>query len=270
MVTETHAVVDLHRLERLLVQAFAWCRLQADWPALVPASWSKAGAIDASRIAGPAAVLLMTWLPQPLAAAPVTLEGVTFSDEEGGFTILEGRGTGRPDDPFVIVEEIHDDQRPAILTIRGVGRTLGNRLGGRPVIGFTLVKMVRNGTPRTWTSFEMELREIKSRPSPYDDGLSFAQAQGAERIYRSDRFSAAFQTDEPLDAVSFTGGVVAPGETVTLQVTITDYSPNWQFYLLQRRQVPLADASGTAANGGPDNNPADAYIRCACCLAEGS
>jgi hypothetical protein len=226
--------------------------------------------MDAIRLAAPAAVLLMAVLPQPLPAAPVTLEGITFSDEEGGFTILEGRGTGRPDDPFVIVEEIHDDQRPAILTIRGVGRNLGNRLGGSPVIGFTLVKMVRNGTPRTWTSFEMELREIKTRPSPYDDGLSFAQAQGAERIYRSDRFSAAFQTDEPLDAVSFTGGVVAPGEIVTLQVTITDYSPNWQFYLLQRRQVPLADASPTAVNAARDNMRTDTYLRLACCLAEGS
>lgn len=226
--------------------------------------------MDAIRLAAPVAVLLMAVLPQPLPAAPVTLEGITFSDEEGGFTILEGRGTGRPDDPFVIVEEIHDDQRPAILTIRGLGRNLGNRLGGSPVIGFTLVKMVRNGTPRTWTSFEMELREIKTRPSPYDDGLSFAQAQGAERIYRSDRFSAAFQTDEPLDAVSFTGGVVAPGETVTLQVTITDYSPNWQFYLLQRRQVPLADASPTAVHAAPGNMKTDTYLRLARCLAEGS
>lgn len=186
--------------------------------------------------------LLALVLGASVDAAPVTLEGITFSDEEGGLTILEGRGRGRPEDPFVIVEEIHDDRRPAILTIRGVGRGLGNRIGGTPVVGFTLVKIVRNGTPRPWTSFEMELREIKSRPSPYEDGLSFAQARGDERIYRSDRFAEAFQTDEPLDAVTFSAGIVRPGESVTMQVAITDYSPNWQFYLLQRRQVPLADA----------------------------
>ncbi len=200
-----------------------------------------------ARTAFPVAGLLLALLAGRPSAAPVTLEGITFSDEEGGFTILEGRGRGRPDDPFVIVEEIHDDRRPAILTIRGIDRGLGNRLGGSPVIGFTLVKVVRNGTARTWTSFEMELREIKSRPSPYEDGLSFAQARGAERLYRSDRFTDAFQTDEPLDAVTFTGGAVAPGETVTMQVAITDYSPNWQFYLLQRRQVPLAEVGATAA-----------------------
>lgn len=193
-------------------------------------------AIRCSRVILLAGLLL----PAAAAAAPVTLEGITFSDEEGGFTILEGRGRGHPDDPFVIVEEIYDDLRPAILTIRRVGRDLGNRVGGMPLIGFALVKVVRNGTSRPWTSFEMELREVRSRPSPYEDGLSFAQARGDERVYRSDRFAEAYQIDEPLDAVTFSGGIVEPGDTVTMQVAITDYSPNWQFYLLQRRQVPLA------------------------------
>ncbi len=171
---------------------------------------------------------------------PVVLEGVTFSDEEGGFVILEGRGRGTPADPFVLVEEIFDDERPAILTIRGMRTSFGNRLGGAPEIGFVLVKVVRNGTGRPWSSFEMELREIKSRPSPFEDGLSFAQAAGGERLYRSDRFRAAWQTDEPIDAITFYDGVVRPGETVTMEIRVTDFSPNWQFYLVQRRQVPLA------------------------------
>ncbi len=191
-------------------------------------------------VPGLVALLFGLLLPTALRSEPVTLEGITFSDEEGGFVILEGRGRGTPADPFVLVEEIFDDERPAVLTIRGMRADFGNRLGGAPAIGFVLVKVVRNGTGRPWSSFEMELRELKSRPSPFEDGLSFAQAAGAGRVYRSDRFAAAWQTDEPIDAVTFYDGVVRPGETVTMEIRVTDYSPNWQFYLLQRRQVPLA------------------------------
>ncbi len=193
------------------------------------------------RIAGPFALLIaIVVLGGTLRAEPVTLNGVTFSDEEGGFVILEGRGSGSTADPFVLVEEIFDDERPAILTIRGVRASFGNRLGGQPVVGFALVKVVRNRTGRPWSSFEMELRELKSRPSPFEDGLSFAQAVGEMRLYRSDRFKAAWQTDEPIDAVTFYDGIVRPGEAVTMEIRVTDYSPNWQFYLIQRRQVPLA------------------------------
>ncbi len=192
-------------------------------------------------IAAPLALLIVvTMLGGTPRAEPVTLDGVTFSDEEGGFVILEGSGSGSSADPFVLVEEIFDDERPAILTIRGIRSSFGNRLGGQPVIGFVLVKVVRNRTGRPWSSFEMELRELKSRPSPFEDGLSFAQAAGEMRLYRSDRFRAAWQTDEPIDAVTFYDGVVRPGETVTMEIRVTDYSPNWQFYLIQRRQVPLA------------------------------
>ncbi len=185
-------------------------------------------------------MLGLSLVASPAVAAPVTLEGLTFSDEEGGFVILEGRGRGTPEDPFVLVEEIYAEERPAVLTVRGLRRGFGNRAGGDAAVGFVLVKIVRNRTSRVWTSFEMELREIKSRPSPLEDGLSFAQAAGPARLYRADRFREAWQTDEPLDAVTFYGGEVAPGDSVTFRVVITDYSPAWQFYLIQRRFVPLA------------------------------
>ena len=47
--------------------------------------------------------------------------------------------------------------------------------------------------------------------------------------------------------MQFFNGLVAPGETVTLSVVITDTTPRWEFYLLQKRDSPLADAApGTA------------------------
>src|SRR4051794_4577367 len=45
----------------------------------------------------------------PTSAEPVTLGGITFSDERGGFVIRGGRGSGTVEDPFVVVEEIDDD-----------------------------------------------------------------------------------------------------------------------------------------------------------------
>ena len=39
-------------------------------------------------------------------AEPITLRGVTFSDELGGFFLLGGSGGGAPADPFVVLERI--------------------------------------------------------------------------------------------------------------------------------------------------------------------
>jgi hypothetical protein len=189
------------------------------------------------RWRGPALGALL--LAGPAVGAPITLEGITFDDGLGGLVLREGWGTGRMDDPFVLVEDITEDG-PAILTIIGLRGAFGNRVGTQHLTGFALVKVVRNLTARPWEVFELELRERLSHYSTYADGLSFAQDADVERLFGSDRFTDLYKTDEPLDSVVFSGAVVHPGETVTLRVVITDYSPNWQFYLLQRRNAPVA------------------------------
>ena len=62
-------------------------------------------------------------------AASVTLEGITFSDEHGDFTILKVTGTGTLDDPFVVVEDVTGDT--PILVIRGMNVGFGNRIGSQ-------------------------------------------------------------------------------------------------------------------------------------------
>jgi hypothetical protein len=104
------------------------------------------------------------------------------------------------------------------------------------------LKIVTNRTPHPWRNFEMELRELRTRRSDYDDGLSFGQALGEDRLFASDMFSDAFHSDEPIDALTFHGGTVDPGETVQFRLRITDYSPRWEFYLFQRQESPLAMA----------------------------
>lgn len=170
----------------------------------------------------------------------ITLDGITFSAEHGGLRLIDGWGRGTPDEPFVLVEEITDDGS-AILTIRN----LRNWAGGTKLIGtgagFILRKLVTNRTLRPWTSFEMELREYVELPSAYYDGLSFGQAKDRDRYVVSDRFSEVELHDEPTDHLVFFGSTIAPGETVGVQIAVTDHSPTSTFYLIQRRDAPLAE-----------------------------
>ena len=175
----------------------------------------------------------------PAAAGTITLEGLAFSDELGGFVLLGGHGSGSLDDPFVLVEEITGD-RPAIMTIRGLSMAFGNRIGSHHAIGFALTKVVRNGTDQSWSAYNLELREIITAHSPYEDGLSFGQASVAGRPFASDRYSAAIEHDEPYDGVSFSGGLVRPGETAVFSFVVTDTLPKSVIFLLQKRAAPIA------------------------------
>ena len=175
-------------------------------------------------------------------AEPITLGGLTFSDELGGVRLERGWGSGSLDDPIILVEEITGDG-PAILIVRGMTYRFGNHIGSHHEVGLALTKIVRNGTGQPWSLFTLELREFFDRESPFGDGLSFGQATDAGRPFRSDRFVDTLETTEPFDGVQFYGGLVAPGETVTLSVVITDTTPRWEFYLLQKRDSPLAEAA---------------------------
>lgn len=172
-------------------------------------------------------------------ATTLSAGGLEFSDEEGGIILREAFGTGTLEDPITVVEDITDDG-PAVLVIRGMRASFGNKIGTDHSVGFALHKIVRNMTSRPWHSFELEVREIKARESNYQDGLSFGQAMGSDRRFASDRFTEMTQQDEPIDSVVFSGATIQPGESVAVRVLVTDFSPNWQFYVVQRRDAPLA------------------------------
>jgi hypothetical protein len=186
-------------------------------------------------------------------AEPITVDGLTFSDELGGVRLEQGWGSGSLDDPIVLVEEITGDG-PAILIVRGMTHRFGNRIRSHHEVGFALTKLVRNGTGQPWTLFNVELREFFDHASPFGDGLSFGQASDAGRPFASDRFVETIETREPFDGVEFADGLVEPGETVALSFVITDTTPRWEFYLLQKRDSPLAGrghaGAGLALEGG--------------------
>ena len=182
-------------------------------------------------LAGLLSCLLMS---TPGSARELTLGGLTFSDELGGVRLLEGSGTGTLDDPVVLVEEIVD-YGPAVIVIRGMHARFGNRISSQHDVGFAVTKVVKNATTQPWTLFTLELREKLEQESPFGDGLSFGQASEAGRPFLSDRFNTNLETREPFDGVQFYDGIVQPGETVVLSFVITDTTPRFKFYLMQKR-----------------------------------
>jgi hypothetical protein len=222
---------------------------------LGPSSAVRAPAWPGIAVVGAlAGWLLVEWLAPAVRAEPLTLDGLTFSDEMGGIEIVEGWGTGTLDDPFVLVEEITEHE-PAILVVRGMTHRFGNRVRSHHDIGFALTKIVRNRTGQAWSQFDLELRELLDHPSPFGDGLSFGQASEAGRPFAADRFAEYIETYEPYDGVAFFDGSVEPGETVTLNVVITDTTPRYEFYLLQKRDSPLASMPGRPGRREPGTGP---------------
>ena len=173
------------------------------------------------------------------AARELTLAGLIFSDELGGVELLDGWGSGTLDDPIVLVERI-TGTGPATLIVSGMTWRFGNRIRSHHEVGFALTKIVRNDTREPWSIFNLELREIEEYASPFADGLSFGQASLAGQPFRSDRFASVTDIQEPYDGVSFSDGMIAPGEEVTVSVVITDTTPRYDFYLLQRRDSPIS------------------------------
>lgn len=182
----------------------------------------------------------------PSRAEPVTLSGITFSDELGGFAILEGRGSGSLEDPFVIVEQVATDH-PTVLIVRGLTEEFGNPAGTNHFSGFWLIKVVINGTDQTWNGYRMILEQELGEGSPRFDGLSFGQEYPlANRTFTADRFSDMTVLDEPLDGIDFAGGAVRPGDRVAFNLVITHNAPREQFFLVQRHEQSIAQAPGGA------------------------
>lgn len=175
----------------------------------------------------------------PAMAEPVTVEGITFSDELGGFTLVSVTGRGRPDDPFVVVEEVTDPGE-VVLVIRGLNGAFGNRIGSQHLVGFAMTKVTINRTDAAWDEYELELREILDSHSPYGDGLSFGQAAPIGRPFRSSAFSRNREVDEPYDSISFWDGSVEIGKAASFRIVITDMSPVSEFYLVQQPLHPVA------------------------------
>jgi hypothetical protein len=174
-----------------------------------------------------------------VAAEPITVEGITFSDELGNFRLVSVTGTGTGADPFVVKEEITGPGDP-VLVIRGFTRDFGNRVGTQHTAAFAMVKVVVNKSDRDWQGFQVELREIENRASTYEDGLSFGQASVLADNYVDSSLPRSQRLDEPEDSLGFGGSSIIPGAEARFHFVVSDMSPLYRFYLVQRPQKPLS------------------------------
>ena len=163
-----------------------------------------------------------------------------FSDALGGFRILSVSGTGTRDDPIIVTEELNS-ATPVTLTIRTVQsiRLMGQ--SGYFASG-TLHMRIRaiNGGGQGWVEFGFELQEIKDRPSSFGDGLSFDQRQEDRELISSDTFKRFSRDFEPSDMLLFREGKVDVGDTAGFSFVVTDFTPRWEFYLVQDPRIPAS------------------------------
>lgn len=163
-----------------------------------------------ARCAAISGLLLCLWLPgTPARAGEISAAGLVFSDAEGGFVLESATGSGRLDDPFVVVERITGSGEAA-LTITGLTAAFGNRIATAHLTGFALTKIVRNDTGQAWRDFPVQLERRRGEGSTYDDGLSFAQGPLVARSIWAEGFASGRVIDEPHDGLLFENGTIRP------------------------------------------------------------
>jgi hypothetical protein len=172
-------------------------------------------------------------------AAQLSVGGISFSDELGGFVLERVTGNGTLDNPFVVTERIVDNNG-GDLVIR-VDPLFGNQIGTQHAIGFALVKVVENGTDFPWTSFELELQSTHGVPSGYGDGLSFGQGSTVGRPFSDIGFKDITVIDEPYDRIEYDRGRISVGGQATFRFVVTEAMPLMAAYLAQRPRRPVAN-----------------------------
>lgn len=176
---------------------------------------------------------MLSVLTASAAAIEISVQGLSFSDEKGGFHLISVTGQGTPEDPITITEEVTGPAEP-VLVIRGFSASFGNRTRSFHTASFAMKKVAINHTNKPWRSYRVELREVETRPSNYEDGLSFGQGTAvADSFTKSPIFPDAERINEPEDSITFSGNEVPPGGTATMFFIVSDMSPVHRFFLLQ-------------------------------------
>ncbi len=202
--------------------------------------WGRCHPRTCRRLAWSLAVALIVacWALRAT-ALELRQEGLSFSDEGGGFALKSLSGTGTLSDPYVVTEEV-TDPRQAVLVIRGL-REVGNRIGTHHIAGVAITKIAINRTDRTWQNYQLELRELMERHSSYEDGLSFAQNTPLSDAVTTSSFPVIQRIDEPQDTLAFSGKFVRPGDSAAFTFLITDMSPVSKFFLIQQPLQPVSE-----------------------------
>lgn len=161
-------------------------------------------------------------------AVSLNIGGLRFSEISGNFSIVNGRVD--PDGFYTIQQNVYGPDTNLYMSIDGFPRLCPRcSYAG---IGFQSVLTNMTGTP--WLFVDHELQETYGTPSPEADGLSFGQFLPQFRPFTSTRFSTSEEEIDVRDYVNFSGGIVAPGDSVLFRYIFTDTTPLNRFFLLQR------------------------------------
>lgn len=165
-------------------------------------------------------------------AAPVVVNGLTFSEVGLDLTITGGAGSGSLADPIVLSETITG--LDVTISIAGMLAFNQNLIDSGHTVGFALTKVITNASGVDWTFFDNELQEILGVPSPEGDGLSFGQGCAGCRPFTGDLLPVVSEQIVLRDFVNFSGGVVPDGGVLTLSFVVSDNSPLELVFLRQR------------------------------------
>ena len=164
----------------------------------------------------------------------------SYSDELGGFSIVAISGTGTFDDPVVLTQEFYSAS-PVTLTIRAEQPIRPRFVEGNYANGFIYIRIVAlNNSGQPWLEFEFELQEAVGVPSTFGDGLSFDQRRTDSTNISSSNYAEFSRDYEPYDRLLFSGGHTDPLESASFEFLITDFTPRWEFYLVQDPTIPFS------------------------------
>lgn len=164
----------------------------------------------------------------------------SFSDELGGFRITGVSGNGTKENPFVITQEL-ESASPSTMVIRAVGRIRPYDYSGRFASGFLHMRVeIVNNSKVPWIEFEFELQEQRGRPSVFGDGLSFDQRRKDGGTIGSSSFAQYSRDFEPSDRLLFREGKVDHLSAASFQFFVTDFTPRWEFFLVQDPRIPFS------------------------------
>ena len=162
----------------------------------------------------------------------------SFSAELGGFRIVSVSGKGTRSDPVVIAQEL-TSASPVILVIRIVRPIRPFDYSGNYANGFMHVRIeALNNSALPWIEFEFELQEQLHRASVFGDGLSFDQRGADSDNIASGNFLYFSRDFEPYDRLLFRDGKIDHGEIASFEFMITDFTPRWEFFLVQDPRIP--------------------------------
>jgi hypothetical protein len=175
---------------------------------------------------------------QEASSKPWNAGAYSFSDELGGFRILGASGAGTKEDPIVIQEEM-TSATPVTMVIRTVRPIRPFDYSGLYANGFLHVRIEDlNNSALPWIEFEFELQEQLDKASLFGDGLSFDQRRTDGGNIWSESFREHSRAFEPYDRLLFREGTIDHLATASFNFFITDYTPRWEFYLVQDPRIP--------------------------------